>query len=211
MKKIVRYSLVLCCIIVMGLFGNMSYSRSTEPVFHCNGVLSEKVKAVFNDLGVSFDTLAQANEFAQKNLLRSGERWDIQEDNALHRLMREKQSILIDDVRALRMVDAIKPTQKNYTYALLMGALKMRVTQRLEYLVELINSGHVFKYIVLLGGERQLRDVEKEGLPETVTTEAQMMEYVCAHYLEHTGQQIIVVNAPLIQKADGTLTRPTFE
>jgi hypothetical protein len=195
----------------MGLFGNVSYSRSTEPVFYCNGVLSEKVKAVFTDLGVSVDTLAQANEFAQKNLLRSGERWDKQEETPLYVLMHKNQAALIDDVRALGMIDAVNPTEKAYTYALVVGATKKAVMARLDYLAELITSGYGFNYIVLLGGERKLRDIEKEGLPETITTEAQMMEYVCAQYPTFANQKIIPVNAPIIQKADGTFTRLTAD
>jgi hypothetical protein len=195
----------------MGLFANVSCSRSTEPAFHRNGTLSKKLKAVFNDLEVSVDTLAQANEFAQKNLLRAGERWDKQEETPLYVLMHKKQAALIDDLRALGMIDAVNPTQKSYTYALLMGATKNSVKARLDYLAELVSSGYTFSYIVLLGGERQLRDVEKEGLPETVTTEAHMMEYLCAQYPAFANQKIILVNAPMIQKADGTFTRPTTD
>jgi len=92
-----------------------------------------------------------------------------------------------------------------------MGATKQAVIARLDFLAELRDSGYTFKYIVLLGGERQLRDVEKEGLPETVNTEAQMMECVCAQYAQFANQSIILVNAPMIEKADGTFTRPTTD
>ncbi len=210
MQKRIHYTLILCFVITLGLV-NMSCSRATEPAFHHNGVPTKQLNAVFTDLGVSVDSLEQANEFAQKNLLRSGERWDVQEDNELHTRMRDNQAALIDDVRAFGMIDATIPTKKVYTYALLMGATTGRVTQRLEHLVDLIKDGYTFKYIALLGGERPLRDVEKEGLPETVTTEAQMMEYVCSRYPELADYNVILVNAPMIQKPDGTFARPTTD
>lgn len=217
MKRIIGYSMLLCAIIALGL-GQISCSRSVESpahvaesLFQRNGVLAPQLKAVFDHLGVPVDSIGQANAFAQKNLLRTGERWDKQDETELYVLMHEHQAMLIEDLRALGMIDAIAPLQQAYTYALLMGATKKAVTARLDYLAELITQGYTFNYIVLLGGERQLRDVEKEGLPETITTEAQMMEYVCAHYQEFSGQKIILVNAPMIKKEDGTFARPTTD
>lgn len=211
MKKIVSCSLILCIAIAFGL-GNMSCSRATESLFHHNGKITKELKAVFNDLGISsIETLEQANEFAQKNLVRTGERWDKQQETPVYVMMHDNQAALINDVRALGMIDAVAPLKKAYTYALLMGATKKAVMARLDFLVELFDSGCTFKYIVLLGGERPLRDIEKEGLPETVNTEAQMMEYVCAQYPQFANQNIILVNAPMIAKADGTFVPPATD
>lgn len=214
MKKIIYYSLIASFIIVLG-FGKMSYSRSsnqsTEVLFHQHGTVSEQLRLVFEHLGTSITTLADANTFAQKNLLRAGERWDKQEETPLFLSMQKNRTLLINDLKALGMIDAVVATQREYTYALLMGATRKSVTARFDYLAELIEQGYTFKYIVLLGGERQLRDVEKEGLPETVTTEAQMMAYVCAQKPTLNAQKIILVNAPMIQKEDGTVTRPTTD
>jgi len=210
MKNITNLFFLVPCIIALGI-GLTACGRSAEVAFHHNGELTEQVKAIFKELGVTVTSLAQANEFAQKNLLRTGERWDKQEDNQLHTTMKEKQTALIDDLRALGMVDEIKPTKKEYTYALLMGATTARVKQRLVYLASLIGAGYHFEYIVLLGGERQLREVEKEGLPETITTEAQMMAYLCAQDEQCKDKQSLLVNAPMIQKPDGTVTRPTTD
>jgi len=97
----------------MGL-GNISCSRATESLFHHNGVPTKQLKAVFTDLGVSVDSLDQANEFAQKNLLRSGERWDKQQETPVYVMMHDNQAALINDVRALGMIDAVAPL-KNHT------------------------------------------------------------------------------------------------
>lgn len=169
------------------------------------------MQAIFRDLGVEISTLSHANEFAQKNLIRTGERWDTQAETEVNTRICQNESTLLNHLRDLNMVDEIVPQHKHYAYALLMGALKLRVVQRLAYLEHLVQIGHTFDYIVVLGGERPLRDVEKEGLPETVTTEGQMMTHLVYQSPLLVDKKIIVVNAPMVQKPDGTLTRPTFE
>lgn len=210
MKRIMNISLLASCIIALSI-GFTACGRSEDLALHHNGNLTQKVKTIFKDLGIDITTLVQANEFAQKNLIRTGERWDKQEESEINTRIREHESTLLNDLRALNMVDAITPKQKHYTYALLMGALKMRVAQRLGYLEDLMQTGHTFDYIVLLGGERPLRDIEKEGLPETVNTEGQMMAYLACQSPLLADKKILLVNAPMTQKPDGTFTRPTFE
>lgn len=208
--KLLHKSLLSSCIIALTL-GFTVCGRSNDGAFHHDGNLTQTVQAIFKDLGIDIATLKHANEFAQKNLIRSGERWDKQAETELNTRIREQESTLLNHLRELYMVDEIVPKHKHYTYALLMGALKLRVAQRLGYLEDLIQTGHTFDYIVLLGGERPLRDIEKEGLPETVNTEGQMMAYLASQSPILADKKIIVVNAPMVQKPDGTLTRPTFE
>jgi hypothetical protein len=210
MKKIIHVSLLASCIAAIGI-SFTACGRSEDYAFHNNGNLTEKTKRVFKALGVSVESLPQANEFAQKNLIRTGERWDAQAENELHTRIREQEAVLTDHLKALSMIDAVEPKHKSYTYALLMGALKATVAVRLECLADEMQKGCAFEYIVLLGGERQLRDIEKEGLPESVKTEADMMEYACAQNPLLADKKIIVVNAPMIQKPDGTFTRPTTD
>lgn len=209
MKKIINISL-FACLIALGI-SFTACGRSEDFAFHHNGNLTEKTKRIFDVLGVKVETLAEANEFAQKNLLRKGERWDAQDETDVNKAIRENEATLINDLRSLNMIDAVEPKHKAYTYALLMGALKATVAIRLAYLEELMEKGHSFDSVVLLGGERELRDVEKEGLPEEVNTEAQMMAYLCAQSTKLADKKIMLVNAPMIQKADGTFTRPTTD
>jgi hypothetical protein len=209
MQRILNISL-LTCFIALGI-SFTACGRSEDYAFHHNGNLTEKTKRVFDVLGIKLETLAQANEFAQKNLLRKGERWDAQDETEVNKRIRENESTLINDLRSLNMIDAVEPKHRAYTYALLMGALKATVAVRLAYLEELIEKGHSFDSVVLLGGERELRDIEKEGLPEDVKTEAQMMAHLCAQSAKLADKKIMLVNAPMIQKADGTFTRPTTD
>jgi hypothetical protein len=93
-----------------------------------------------------------------------------------------------------------------------MGTLKIRFEQRLELMAELQSQGYSFDTIVLLGGARELQQEEKMGLPESITTEAHMMNYLYGErYKNSTDQNLLVIDAPMIQKADGTFTRPTTD
>jgi len=189
----------------------MPHNIYAKSLFHHNGTPTKELMELFEHLGVSITTLAQANEFAQKNLLRTGEYWDKQAETELHRIILKNKTALLKALKALGMINDIMPPQKSYTYALIVGSLKADVVLRLAFLAELIQQGYTFETIVLLGGERQLREEEKEGLPTTVTTESQMMAYLCSQHPLLKNYATIPVNAPMIQKADGTLTRPTNE
>lgn len=218
MKKRLLYSASALLISLAGvslLLSNVTSSspsrRTTYHLFDAKGAPIEDVRKVFELLGVSVSSIEQANEFAQKNLLRKGERWDEQEENELRANIRSKKALLLDALRAIGMVDTIMPTQQSYGYALVLGATKRPVEQRLNFLAELKQSGHAFKYIVLLSGERQLLDHEKEGLPEGITTEAQMVAYLCANHPVLKNDAVIMVNVPMIQHNDGSITRPNTD
>lgn len=203
-------NILLTCLLALSI-SFTAWGSSETYALHHNGNLTENVKGIFNVLGQKIETLSQANNFAQENLLRKGERWDAQNETHVSKVVRENESTLINDLTLLNMIDAVEPVYKTYTYALLMGALKATVAIRLAYLEELIENGYSFDSVVLLGGERQLRASEKEGLPEGVNTEAQMMAYLCTQSEKLANQKIVLVNAPMIQKPDGTFTRPTTE
>lgn len=212
MKKTLFYCVpVLLAGILYLSLGSSLPSCATDCLFDKKGVPAKNVSKVFEHLGASVSSLDQANEFAQKNLLRKGERWDNQEEKEWHAIIEDKKALLLNDLKSLGMINAVEPKQKAYTYALLMGSLKKTVALRLDYLAELKQGGLTFGEIVLLGGERQLRDDEKVGLPEDVTTEAHMMQHLCAHHVVLKNDPVLLVNAPMIKKEDGTLTRPTTD
>jgi hypothetical protein len=210
-KRIYYFGTLLTLAAFIGIIF-MPRNTHAKSLFQNNGAPTEQLKRVFTHMGVPVATLSEANEFAQKHFIRKGERWDKQEETEINQKVRLQEKLLRDDLKGLGMIDDIVPTQKAYSYALLMGGLKERFMQRLDLITELQKQGYTFNTIVLLGGERQLRDEEKEGLPENVNTEAQMMLYLYEHHYEKPiGQQLLVVNAPMIQKEDGTFTRPTTD
>lgn len=204
----IKTCLAVILVGTMYQYHNIQADRSS---FHKDGTATERLKNVFKHVGASIETLVQANEFAQKHLLRAGERWDVQEETEVRKKMQENKDLLIEDLRNLGMVDAIDPAQQSYTYALLMGALKLRVEQRLNYLADLINNGYTFDQIVLLGGERPLRDSEKEGLPADVASEADMMKHLFDNHPTLNKYSVLLVNAPMKQKEDGSMARPTTD
>jgi hypothetical protein len=181
----------------------------SEPL-HTKGVLSQSVQDVFSCLGQEVTTLQDANAFAQAHFLRRGERWDQQDTASLQLKMIEQKPFIVERLRAIGMIDETTPQYKKYTYALLLGATTQVLTERLLYLKTLCDTGYEFAHIALLGGVRLLQDEEKVGLPDNIQTEAEMMEYVYAQAGFDESKKLLI-NSQMIQKEDGTLTRPTTD
>ncbi|MDR3647132.1 MAG: hypothetical protein P4L22_06335 [Candidatus Babeliales bacterium] len=169
----------------------------------------EIIKEIFTYLGVNITTLQEANNYAQTHLLIIGESWDLQPHTPLHKLMHNNKESLFKGLKKLGMIDKIYPVQKEYDYALVMGSLEEDVSMRIEFLRELYNQNYIFKQIILLCGERQLLDIEKENLPENIISEAQMMQYLFA--LKFKDKKAILANTPTIEQTDGTLKRPNTD
>lgn len=175
--------------------------------------LSPPVADIFKRLGHPVATLEEANEFAQKNLLRDekSERWHSQAATEVRGILRDRKPAFIKALRALGLLDEISPAGKSYDYALLMGAKLLSVNKRLDHLAELKRRGCRFGTVVLLGGERPLEADELERAAAGVKTEAQMMEAVYNAHPGFTGQRMLLVNAPMTRKADGGPARPTTD
>ncbi len=189
----------------------MFLTFAMEPSIHNNGILTEKMRNVFDHLGAPVTTLFEANAFAQKHLLRDGERWDAQAETDIRKKCLKNKEALLRDLRALGMVDCVMPAQKSYAYALIMGTLRASFVRQLDHLAELEQRGYVFGEIVSLGSARPLRDNEKDGLPSPISTEAQMMSYCLEQHPILGVKRVLFVNAPMIKKSDGTLVRPTSD
>lgn len=210
MKTKMIYNGILATALVAILFAHVSYSSGQQSTFHHAGVLSRELKNIFNHLGHPIETLDEANAFAQKHLLRKGERWETQ-NNELFLNLQQNEQLLVEDLASLHMIDEITPAKQSYDYILFMGAPTGTTKKRLQYLARLKQIGLTFKKIVLLSGERKLRDSEKKDLPADVTTEAQMTVYLCKQNPTLQNDDILLVDAPMIEKPDGSLTRPTTD
>lgn len=187
------------------------HARTQYEPFHTKGKLSKSTHEIFTLLGrPDIVELKAAHEFAQKNLLRSGERWNVQTEKPVHMAMHNNRPALITCLQNIGMIDARKPQEKHHIYAGLLGALKERVNLRMNYLTKLIDEGYTFDYIVLMGGRRPLQDQEKVGLPENVTTEAEMMIYLVQNS-QLKDHNILVVDVPMVKREDGTFVRPTTD
>ncbi|MBM3202117.1 MAG: hypothetical protein FJZ56_06895 [Chlamydiae bacterium] len=102
-------------------------------------------------LNKSEKAIVQINNWAQKNLLRHGERWHEQTDRFEE--LKPKIKPLLNE---LGFVDDSSPHFKEYQGAIVHGALLPRVRLRLQYLIEQWKQGVRFSHIYFLSGERPL-------------------------------------------------------
>lgn len=102
-------------------------------------------------LNKSEKAILQINSWAQKNLLRQGERWH-EQTNRFEELKPKIKPLLGE----LGFIDGSLPHFKEYQGALVQGALLPRVRLRLHYLVEQWKQGVRFSHLYFLSGERPL-------------------------------------------------------
>jgi hypothetical protein len=95
--------------------------------------------------------ILQINNWAQKNLLRQGERW--QEQTTKFEALKPKIKPLLSE---LGFVNASSSHFSEYQGAIVHGALLPRVRLRLHYLIEQWKQGVRFPHVYFLGGERPL-------------------------------------------------------
>lgn len=89
------------------------------------------------------------------------------------------------------MVHEIKPTKTHYDTVLVLGALRNRVQDRVDYLVQ---TGITYNQLVFLTGERPLR--ESEELPQ-LNTEAEMVQWVYDHSPLPKDVPLLIINVPM--------------
>lgn len=179
-------------------------------------------------LNASEPAILQINEWAQKNFLRQGERWEAQ-TNRFEVLKLEIKPLLSE----LGFVDAVAPHFKDYQGALLQGGLLPRVRLRLHYLVEQWNQDVRFTHLYFLSGERTLEPqqesetalMQDEGSPLKIRkdwvkptvfpkTECEMMQLVWeqSDIPEAMRREVEVsfINAPMKKDPQSEkLLRPT--
>jgi len=174
------------------------------------------------------DTLKTIVDETQKVWLRPAgkERWEVE---LLHE---DKRDQIMPILKEIGCIDEVFPSQEKYTYGVVLGALVSRVRSRFAFLLDLYKRGVRFDEVVFLGGERPLYpnqepeelllDPNNKELPfspdwqlkgELPKTETEMMQMVFdqAELPEGFAENVRVtfVDAPMQQKADGALRRPT--
>lgn len=166
------------------------------------------------------------HSWAQKNLLRQGERWEKQTDR-----FESLAPQLLPLLDQLGLIQEVRPPANIYKGALVHGASLPRVRHRIYELVEQWKRGVRFHHLYLLGGERPLEPLyeDEEALlsdttsPLTVDknwnrpatlpkTESEMMRFVWeqADIPQDMRQQLQlhVINAPM-KTTPHALARPT--
>lgn len=110
------------------------------------------------------------NDWAQKNLLRSGERWEKQTEE-----FEKFKPRIMPLLRDLGFVDAVSPHFSEYQGALVQGALFPRVRLRLHYLIEQWKQGVRFTHLYFLSGERPL-EVQYENRNTFIQDEGSLLK-----------------------------------
>lgn len=175
-------------------------------------------------------SLATINDWAQRNLLRRGERWDSQTTR-----FEELKPTIYPLLTELGFTEAVTPHFRDYDGAIVHGALLSTVRTRLSFLVQCWKEGARFSDLYFFSGERPLEPAreEREALiqdegsslkirsdwhapTELPQTEAEMMRFVWeqADLPEEMRASVTihVVNAPMKRDPEtGLLIRPTTQ
>lgn len=112
--------------------------------------------------------IVKINEWAQKNLLRQGERWEAQSKkfDAL-------ESAILPLIIDLGFVSGTSAHFKSYQGGLVYGALLPTVRQRLHFLIEQWKEGVRFSHLYFLGSERPV--VEQYENPTSFTKDEESL------------------------------------
>jgi len=196
--------------------------------FDQEGAVVRPLEELLELLEIEHDgTLDSVVGATQKEWLRPAgkERWEVESRHE------EKREQIMPLLEQLGCVHELLPSQKNYMYGIVLGALVSRVRTRFAFLIEQWKKGVRFEELVFFGGQRPLHselesaeilfDLNNKDLPfspdwqlqgEIPKTEAQMMRMVFdqADLPEDFKKQVrvTVVDAPMQKKSDGTLRRP---
>lgn len=174
--------------------------------------------------------LLQINTWAQKHLLRRGERWEEQTNH-----FEPLKPKIIPLLAKLGFINARYPHFKHYQGAIIHGCSLVKARDRLAYLIEKWNQGVRFSHIYFLTGERlldpkqennktflddsdSLLKIKKNAIvPSTFPkTENGMIQLLWeqSDIPETLRQKVMVhfINAPMKKNAQGEKTiRPTTD
>lgn len=149
--------------------------------------------------------LDQMNIWAQKNLLRQGERWDEQTDR-YEKLSSQLRPLLAE----LRFINQIVAPINHYQGALIHGSTVNTTKVRIQYLDSEWNRGVRFSSLYFLTGSRPLTAAERSFIP--VETEAEMTQFLWNEMdisPDMKSQvEVFFINAPMKQNLS---LRPTTE
>lgn len=197
-------------------FSRMIFDENYQPRVKLLQLLHDVEMESLNE---SERAIVQINDWAQKNLLRQGERW-LQATDRFEELKPKIKPLLSE----LGFVDGIFPHFKDYQGALIHGALLPRVRLRLQYLVEQWKKGVRFSHVYFLSGERPLEDSQEKKeiskdypkLLEFPETECRMIQLVWekSYIPEDMRKEVEVhfIDAPMKEDAKGKRSiRPTTD
>jgi hypothetical protein len=139
--------------------------------------------------------------FMQTKFYRQGERWQTP------KLFEDKKSEIISHLEAIGWIQNKQPKQIEYDYVFLMGAATPRMIARINYFLDLYESGKIkCKKIYFLTGERPLdTSIEKDSLwlnsPSIPKNECEAAKILWNESCTKRGIHLPIefINVPLIQ------------
>lgn len=228
-----KYSRLLFLTTVFTASVHCSDQNNTQTINQLRLIVDKKghpspvLKELLEKCGIQHDgTLKTIVEQTQKAFLRPAdkERWEIGWETKLNP---ETANNLFDK---LGLIKEVKPSDQQYDYALLMGAIASTVRTRLNYLATLFKNGIHFKKIIFLGGARPL-DTELESefilynpdvtryplnpawqkpskLPKTEIEMMRMLYEQMDLSSEFRAIPVRFIDTPMQQNPNGTIRRP---
>ncbi len=195
--------------IVIALFSGFFYINRTQTMY--GDFTQQDLFAVMTLTNVSTQetSLAAVVKNTQAAWLRKPgtERWEVE------KVYEDKRNELLPLFEQMHLVNAIIASALTYKYALFLGATVASMIIRMQTLLDLLASGVQVEEIVVLVGQRQLTDFEKEEAKKRWNVEIQT-ETDAARYIfkdHHVTQKITFIDAPQKLNAQGILCRPTTE
>lgn len=224
MQKLHRlFTLFLLLSVFSGCFISKEHESSKFKIVDENGLVCPQVTEILKLTDVQTDgTLSDIVAKTQALWLRKpGQyRWEMDKlttkhDQQLQKLFHE-----------MHMYDEIKPIKKHYNYLMILGGLFKTMQQRLDFAINLYNSGITFDHIVLLASARTalpdkgehkeafLSYSNQAALHKIPETEAEMLQFTYDHANMPEAMKKIsmqIINVPIQLNDDGTLKRPTTQ
>ncbi len=206
---------------------NFALYEDNHPTLHLQEIIE---KTHIHTDGTLGDLIAQTQKSQKEGgwmRTQGTERWDLLMSDA------SDSEWYIDTFRQMGFIEEIKPLSTTYTYGVIFGATIQGMRERLSYLIDLITHRDIHvDTIVFLVGQRP-RDEKRENihvlfeeripniplrkewqrpnvLPQTETD----LAYLIVDQVElplDIKNRIIIVDTPMVQKSDGTMTRPTTD
>ena len=148
-------------------------SGFTKGVVDQKGNPTTDLLQLLNLLQISHENnLESIVTLTQQQWIEPGkERWELKEKYP------EKKMQAWPLLKSIGCIDAIHAKEKQYEYALVLGALRSRIERRLKFLYEEWKMGVRFKEIVFLTGKRDLNP-KIEEVPQGLSSETELMKFV---------------------------------
>ena len=149
------------------------------------------------------DQLAPFVKFSQKHWIQGKEQWEFPKE--------ENAPAILQLLQHLGCIDQVGAQEKQYNYALILGATEKIMKDRISFLISEWEKGVRFSHVVLLSGKRPL-DRAIEPMADSFRTEAALLTYLWQVMIPDEMRSIpfSVVNSAMKSNGKGPTTVDTL-